>query len=55
LNPSSPPDGTWIVFSLQRSEGAEIYVVRPDGTGLLKVTGTPGAQEQHPDWGTPPR
>jgi Tol biopolymer transport system component len=55
LNPSWSPDGTWIVFSLQRSDKAEIYLVRPDGTGLRKVTGAPGAQEQHPDWGTPPR
>lgn len=54
LNPSWSPDGTWIVFSLQRSDEAEIYMVRPDGTGLGKVTGAPGAQEQKPDWGTPP-
>jgi hypothetical protein len=55
LNPSWSPDGTWIVFSLQRSDIAEIYMARPDGTGLRKVTGAPGAQEQAPDWGTPPR
>lgn len=55
LNPSWSPDGTWIVFSLQSSDKAEIYMVRPDGTGLRKVTGAPGAQEQKPDWGTPPR
>jgi hypothetical protein len=55
LNPSWSPDGTWIVFSLQRSDSAEIYMVRPDGTGLRKLTGAPGAQEQEPDWGAPPR
>jgi Tol biopolymer transport system component len=55
LNPSWSPDGTWIVFSLQRSDKAEIYMVRPDGTGMRKVTGAPGAQEQTPDWETPPR
>jgi Tol biopolymer transport system component len=54
LNPSWSPDGAWIVFSLQRSDRAEIYMVRPDGTDLRKVTGAPGAQEQAPDWGTPP-
>jgi Tol biopolymer transport system component len=54
LNPSWSPDGTWIMFSLQRSDRAEIYLVRPDGTGLRRVTGAPGAQEQSPDWGTPP-
>jgi Tol biopolymer transport system component len=54
LNPSWSPDARWIVFSLQRADKAEIYMVRPDGTGLRKVTGAPGAQEQEPDWGTPP-
>ena len=53
LNPSWSPDGAWIVFSLQRDERAEIYLVHPDGTGLRPVTGAPGAQAQHPDWGTP--
>jgi Tol biopolymer transport system component len=55
LNPSWSPDGRWIVFSLQRPDKAEIYIVRPDGTGLRKVTGATGAQEQTPDWETPPR
>ena len=55
LNPSWSPDARWIVFSLQRSDKAEIYMVRPDGTGMRKVTGAPGAQEQTPDWETPPR
>ena len=53
LNPSWSPDGGWIVFSLQRDERAEIYLVHPDGTGLRRVTDAPGAQAQHPDWGTP--
>ena len=53
-NPSWSPDGRWIAFSLQRSDSAEIYMVRPDGTGLRKVTGAPRAQEQTPDWGPPP-
>ncbi len=53
LNPSWSPDGGWIVFSLQRDEESEIFLVHPDGTGLRRVTGAPGAQAQHPDWGTP--
>lgn len=50
LNPSWSPDGVWIVFSLQRSDAAEIWMVRPDGTGLREVTRIPGAQLQSPDW-----
>jgi TolB protein len=54
VDPSWSPEGTCIVFSLQPSDKPEIYMVRPDGTGLRKVTGARGAQEQKPDWGMPP-
>ena len=50
-NPSWSPDGTLIVFSLQRADAAEIYVVRPDGSGLRRVTAAAGAQAESPDWG----
>jgi hypothetical protein len=53
LNPSWSPDGGWIVFSLQRPNRAEIFMVRPDGTGLRKVTGAAGVEAQSPKWGTP--
>ena len=53
LNPSWSPDGRWIVFSLQRSETAEIHLVRPDGSGRRRVTGSAGAQLENPDWGMP--
>lgn len=53
LNPSWSPDGMWIVFSLHRAETAGIYRVRPDGSGLRKVTGALGAEDQTPDWATP--
>ena len=53
LNPSWSPDSEWIVFSLQRSDVADISMVRIDGTGLRNVTTAPGAQLQHPDWAVP--
>ena len=53
LEPSWSPDGGWIVFSLQRSDRGQIFMVRPDGTGLRKVTGPPGVQAERPDWGAP--
>lgn len=49
--PSWSPDGTWIVFSLSHDDQADLYVVRPDGTGLTRLTDSPGAVESGPDWG----
>ena len=31
----------------------QIFIIRPDGTGLRKVTGAPGVQAERPDWGRP--
>lgn len=44
------PDGEWIVFSLAAPGGtADIYRVRPDGSGLFQITSDP-AQEEWADW-----
>lgn len=50
-NPAWSPDGSWIVFSLAQGEEANIYRVRPDGTGLTQVTNASGVRLQSPDWG----
>ena len=34
------PDGKWIAFIAQESERDEIYLVRPDGEGLRRLTNT---------------
>jgi Tol biopolymer transport system component len=49
-NPSGSPDGAWIVFSLAHDGTANIYIVRPDGTSLTRVTTAPSVDEQHPVW-----
>lgn len=43
---SFSPDGQWIAFnSLRNNDQADIFIIRPDGTGLNQVTHNP-----EPDW-----
>jgi TolB protein len=51
FDPSWSPDGTKIVFAKGKNGDvdANIYTVNVDGTGLMQVTHTGGAQS--PDWG----
>ena len=48
-SPDPSPDGDWVAFySLTQPEG-DVYVARPDGTGLRQVTGD-GAIDRLPRW-----
>jgi Tol biopolymer transport system component len=42
LSPRFSPDGSRIVFSSDRDGNDEIYVIGVDGTGLARVTSSPG-------------
>lgn len=48
--PSWSQDGQWIVFSLTQDGGADLYVVRPDGTELTRLTDSPGSEDSKADW-----
>src|SRR6188474_999391 len=40
-NASYSRDGEWIVFTSERAGSADIYLVRPDGSGLTRLTDHP--------------
>src|SRR5262245_17271642 len=47
--PAWSPDGQWLALSSTRDGNQEIYVVRPDGKDLRRLTSDP-AIEAHPAW-----
>jgi TolB protein len=56
-SPVYSPDGTEIAlvrrveeYGDDRGESSDIYVIRADGTGLRRVTRTPGLYELFPSW-----
>src|SRR5688500_15968877 len=47
--PRWSPNGKWIAFHSNVDGNFEIYVIRPDGTNLTRVTDYPGL-DQYPEW-----
>jgi TolB protein len=47
--PSWSPDGQWLALSSTRDGNQELYVVRPDGRDLRRLTSDP-AIDTHPVW-----
>jgi Tol biopolymer transport system component len=47
LTPSVSPDGRWILFTRDRSGLKQVYVMRPDGSGVKNVS-----RSRSDDWST---
>jgi len=45
-NASFSADGKWVIFTSERGGSADIYRVRPDGTGLERLTEGPSYDDQ---------
>jgi Tol biopolymer transport system component len=45
-NPVWSRDGQWIVFTSERGGSADLYRVKPDGTGLHRLTADPAYEDQ---------
>jgi TolB protein len=50
LWPAWSPDGTKIAFARYRDNDYDIYLVRPDGTGLVNLTSSSAESAQMSDW-----
>jgi len=44
------PDGKWTAFISTRDDNLELYVTRPDGTQVQRLSNTPRADEAYPQW-----
>lgn len=45
-DPAWSPDGDWIAFTSERNGSADLYRVKPDGTGLERLTDSPAYDDQ---------
>ena len=45
-----PAGNGLIAFAGDKGSGAEIYTIKPDGTGLHRLTNVSGGDTTHPDW-----
>ena len=45
-DPAWSPDGGWIAFTSERNGSADLYRMKPDGTGLERLTDSPAYDDQ---------
>jgi Tol biopolymer transport system component len=53
FEPDWSPDGTGLVFAIDRGDNADIYSMDADGTGVTRLTDDPG-DDVGPDWSPVP-
>jgi tetratricopeptide (TPR) repeat protein len=49
-DPVWSPTGEWIAFVSERTGNDEIWIIRPDGTGLKQLTRNTWEWDKHPSW-----
>jgi TolB protein len=49
LDPAWSPDGSWIAYAGREAYGSELYAIRPDGSGLTRLT-SDGVLARSPAW-----
>ena len=50
VRPDWSPDGSQIAFLRFEGDKSDVFVVRPDGSGLRRITDTPTLREESPQW-----
>jgi Tol biopolymer transport system component len=50
VRPAWSPDGSRIAFLRFDGDMSDVFVVKPDGTGLQQITDTPSIREEDPQW-----
>lgn len=54
IEPVWSPDGEWVLFASNREDtNFDLYVIRPDGSGLQKILDDPAAKDSYGSWAAP--
>jgi len=49
IEPDWSPDGEWVVFSSNRGGNFDLYIMKPDGSELARLTTDPD-KDSDPSW-----
>jgi Tol biopolymer transport system component len=51
IEPAWSPDSQWIVFASNREDpNFDLYIIRPDGTGLTRLLNDGDSKDSYPSW-----